>query len=62
MMKKVIVGVAITSMAAGASGMLFSFFYLWSEMMADLVGAGFSFLAGAVLFGSGLITLGLLNR
>lgn len=61
-MKRIITGLAVFTMAAGAFGMLFSFFFLWSAMMADLVGAGFSFLAGAVLFGSGLITLGLVNR
>lgn len=62
MMKRIINGLAVFTMGAGAFGMLFSFFFLWSANMEDLVGAGFAFVAGAVLFGSGLIALGLVHR
>lgn len=52
---------SILTMLAGAFGMLFCFIFLWSANMADLVGAGFPFVAGAILFGSGLISLALFN-
>ncbi|MGD1845865.1 MAG: hypothetical protein ACFB10_10775 [Salibacteraceae bacterium] len=45
------------SMLAGTFGMLFCFPFLWSSNLADLVGAGFPFLAGAVLFGAGVLSL-----
>ena len=44
-------------MGAGLFGMLYCWRYLYSANMADLVGAGFPFLAGAILFGTGLIGL-----
>lgn len=50
------------SMAAGAFGMLYCAPHLWSPYLADLVGAGFPFVGAAILFGAGLVTLGLLNR
>jgi hypothetical protein len=53
---------AICSMIAGAFGMLFCFTFLWSNNMLDLVGAGFPFVAGAILFGTGLISLTLNNN
>ncbi len=49
-------------MIAGAFGMLFCFPFLWSANMADLVGAGFPFVSGAILFSSGLLTLAVFNR
>ena len=39
--------------------MLFCFPFLWSGRMEDLVGAGFPFVGGAVLFASGLVALAL---
>ena len=42
-------------MLAGSFGMLFCFPFLWSARMEDLVGAGFPFVGGAILFGSGLL-------
>lgn len=53
---------AIASMLAGLFGMLFCFPFLWSARIEDLVGAGFPFVAGAILFGSGLLTFGLFNK
>jgi hypothetical protein len=47
---------------AGLFGMLFCFRFLWSARMEDLVGAGFPFVAGAILFGSGIVTLAINNR
>lgn len=53
---------AIVSMLAGAFGMLFCFPYLWSANTADLIGAGFPFVGGSVLFGAGLVPLGVFNK
>jgi hypothetical protein len=47
---------------SGLFGMLFCYRFLWSTRMEDLVGAGFPFVAGAVLFGSGIVTLAINNR
>jgi hypothetical protein len=47
---------------AGLFGMLFCYRFLWSARMEDLVGAGFPFVAGAILFGSGIVTLAINNR
>jgi hypothetical protein len=44
-------------LAAGLFGMLFCFPFLWSANMADLVGAGFPFVAGAILVVGGLLSL-----
>ena len=60
--KNVINGVAILTMISGAFGMLFCYPFLWSAKIENLVGAGFSFLAGAILFGTGLITIGIFNK
>lgn len=49
-------------MLAGAFGMLFCFPFLWSARMEDLVGAGFPFVGGAILFGCGLLAFVLNNR
>lgn len=62
MIDKTIKYIAIITMIAGLFGMLFCYSFLWSARMEDLVGAGFPFVAGSVLFGSGLLTLGLINR
>ena len=51
--------IASVSLAAGLFGMLFCFPFLWSGRMEDLVGAGFPFVGGAVLFASGLVALAL---
>jgi hypothetical protein len=38
------------------------FRFLWSNHMQNLVGAGFPFLSGAILFGSVIVTLAINNR
>ena len=53
---------AVVTMLTGLFGMLFCFPFLWSARMEDLVGAGFPFVGGSILFGTGLLTLGLFNR
>jgi hypothetical protein len=47
---------------AGIFGMLFCFPFLWSANMADLVGAGFPFVGGALLVGTSLISLSINNK
>lgn len=51
--------VSIITMLLGIFGMLYCVPHLYSRNMADLVGAGFPFVAGAILFGTGLLTLGI---
>jgi len=50
--KTLINGIAILSMLAGAFGMFYCFLFLWSAKLEDLVGAGFPFVGGAILFGT----------
>ena len=52
---------SIATIVAGIFGMLFCFPFLWSSNIADLVGAGFPFVAGAILTASGLINLSILS-
>ena len=54
--------IAAITLLIGAFGMIFCFPFLWSSNSADLAGAGFPFVGGAILFGAGLITLGVYNR
>ncbi|MCU0323168.1 MAG: hypothetical protein MUE72_12185 [Chitinophagaceae bacterium] len=60
--KIVINALAIITMLAGLFGMLFCFPFLWSARMEDLVGAGFPFVGGSILFGTGLLTLAVFNK
>lgn len=60
--KKTINVVSIIVIGAGTLGMLFCFPYLWSANMAAIVGAGFPFVGGAILTGTGLISLTLNNK
>ncbi|MCX6317412.1 MAG: hypothetical protein NTW29_08995 [Bacteroidetes bacterium] len=62
MTDKTIKYMALVTMAAGLFGMLFCFPFLWSARMEDLVGAGFPFVGGAVLFGAGLLALAVVNK
>ena len=54
---KVLAGLSIL---AGVLGMPMSFLYLASSSMADITAGASGFLAGAVLIGSGVISLSLL--
>jgi hypothetical protein len=53
---------AITAIVAGVFGMIFCLPFLFSSTMADLVGAGFSFIGGAILAVGGLLALSNLAR
>ncbi|MCR9155495.1 MAG: hypothetical protein NXI09_15430 [Bacteroidetes bacterium] len=54
--------ISLLAMAAGLFGMIFCFPFLWSALLEDLVGAGFPFVGGAILFGCGLISLTMNNK
>jgi hypothetical protein len=53
---------AMTTILAGIFGMLFCLPFLFSSNMADLVGAGFPFVGGAILVVGGLLTLSNLTK
>ncbi len=57
MMKSFIKFGAYTAIFLGTLGMLFCLPFLFSNNIADLVGAGFPFLSGAIIASAGLITL-----
>lgn len=53
---------AFASITAGIFGMLFCLPFLFSSNIADLVGAGFPFIGGAILSVGGLLALSNLSR
>ena len=53
---------AVATVLAGVFGMLFCLPFLFSANMADLVGAGFPFIGGAVLVVGGLMSLSILTK
>lgn len=48
---------AYTAIILGTFGMIFCLPFLFSSSIADLVGAGFPFIGGAIIAGAGLVTL-----
>jgi len=50
------------TIVSGIFGMLFCFPFLWPSNIADLIGAGFPFVAGSILIIGGLINLSILSR
>lgn len=61
-MKQLIKLGAYTAIILGTFGMIFCLPFLFSSNMADLVGAGFPFVGGAIIASGGLITLSNLTR
>ena len=53
---------AYTAIILGTFGMLFCLPFLFSNNIADLVGAGFPFVGGAIIASGGLITLSNLTK
>ncbi len=53
---------AFASITAGVFGMLFCLPFLFSSNLADIVGAGFPFIGGAILAVGGLLVLSNLSR
>ena len=63
MKTKLIINIASVIIGlAGIFGMLFCLQFLWSANMKDLVGAGFTFVGGAILTGFALVSLTINNR
>jgi hypothetical protein len=61
-MKRLTQLAAMATVFAGVFGMLFCLPFLFSSNMADLVGAGFPFVGGAILVVGGLLTLSNLTK
>jgi hypothetical protein len=61
-MKRLTQFAAMATVFAGVFGMLFCLPFLFSSNMADLVGAGFPFVGGAILVVGGLFTLSNLTK
>jgi hypothetical protein len=61
-MKSLVKYGACAAIVSGILGMLFCLPFLFSASLADLVGAGFPFLGGAVISGAGLISLSNLTK
>ena len=61
-MKRITKFGAFASITAGIFGMIFCLPFLFSSNMADLVGAGFPFVGGAILAVGGLLALSNLSR
>lgn len=59
---KYISRISILTMLIGVSGMLYCLPHLYSNNMADLIGSGFPFVAGAILFGTGLLTFAITSK
>ena len=53
---------AVFAMIIGAFGMMYCLPHLFSPLLEDLIGAGFPFVGGAILFSSGVIGLSIQNR
>lgn len=61
-LKAIVLIGGIAAIIAGIGGMLFCLPFLFSARIPDLIGAGFPFVGGAVLAGSGLIALAIALR
>ena len=53
---------SLVAMVSGGLGMLYCLPYLYSPIMEDIVGAGFPFVGGAVLFSAGLISFSIAGK
>ena len=56
-LKTIVLVGGCAAIIAGIGGMLFCLPFLFSARIPDLIGAGFPFVGGAILAGSGLIAL-----
>ena len=61
-LKTIVLVGGFAAIIAGIGGMVFCLTFLYSAQMEDLVAAGFPFVGGAILAGSGLITLAIALR
>ena len=44
-----------------SSGMIVTFMFLWSNDLRDITGAGLGFVAGAIILGSGVVSLAVIS-
>lgn len=61
-LKTIVLVGGCAAIIAGIGGMLFCLPFLFSARIEDLIGAGFPFVGGAILAGSGLIALAISLR
>lgn len=61
-MKRLTLIASCISMTLGAFGMLYCLPFLFSPVLEDLIGAGFPFVGGAILFAAGLISFSINNK
>ncbi|WP_229972576.1 hypothetical protein [Pontibacter harenae] len=62
LLKKLAYVGSVSAMIAGIFGIVFCLPYLFSPLLEDLVGAGFPFVGGAILFSAGLISMTFQNK
>ena len=60
-MQRLVYAGSLSAMILGGLGMLYCLPFLFSSVLEDLVGAGFPFVGGAILFIGGLISLSIVN-
>ena len=60
MIRKILTGIAVLAMLAGAGAAVMMLPFTLSSNGVNVLGAGFGMLVGAMLFGSGLVTLTIL--
>lgn len=53
---------SLSAMIFGGLGMVYCLPFLFSSVLEDLVGAGFPFIGGSILFIGGLISLSIINK
>ena len=53
---------SVLAILAGGFGMVMSFLYLGSQSMENIIAGAAGFVAGAILVGTGLISLAILAR
>jgi hypothetical protein len=60
-MKRIAKGLAVVSLVLGTLGMAMGFIYLAATSMADITAGTSGFMAGAILFGSGVIAISIIS-
>jgi hypothetical protein len=60
-MKRIAKGLAVASLVLGTFGMAMGFIYLAATSMADITAGTSGFMAGAILFGCGVLAISILS-
>ena len=61
-LRNLVLALATALVVFGSVGMLICFMFLWSNDLRDITGAGLGFAAGAVMMGSGCVSLAIMSR